>query len=416
MKSRAPDGSGPPRRELALRLAAFGILLLFVMAWVETISTSPSVAGVLDRDWAGFYRAGQTVLEGPAVDAYASTRDSTLPFAHPPFVLYACALIGWMPPLAAYVSILTLDIVALELTVYILCMSLPAPRGTLLTTSLVTFATMPALTALVVGQVSPLWVLIGATGVALSRQGRSTRAGLVLGLLFAKPNLAIALWGCLLLLQRWRIACGMIATAMALCVSTLPLGLETWPAWLANLGRVASALRSGRIPMWKQQSLFATVYTAVAPLLGPDAVMWVWGSIVLMVLIVVAWHTGLGVRTGQSAAVSPGIGWVRGTAALVLVICLVNPYLFFYDGLLLVIPGILWWLEGARAERPGVNRGIGVVIGLIFTWQHLSAWFLKGSAPPITGLLTLAWLLLLVCWYGKPALVAASSTNAEESM
>lgn len=68
-----------------------------------------------------------------------------------------------------------------------------------------------------------------------------------------------------------------------------------------------------------------------------------------------------------------------------------SPYGFLYDGLLLAIPGLVWFL---RPETYGTARRhfwCGVAIAAAYVFQEVSGWIQRG--PALTGLAIVAWLV-----------------------
>ena len=79
-----------------------------------------------------------------------------------------------------------------------------------------------------------------------------------------------------------------------------------------------------------------------------------------------------------------------------------NPYGFFYDALLLVVPATAWWTE-RDAWRPDRWRFVGALIAAAWCWeQYAHSWreVLKfagvNSAPPfsLVGPVAVLWLIV----------------------
>ena len=91
------------------------------------------------------------------------------------------------------------------------------------------FAFMNTLT----GQGAGFWFALLGGGVLLLRRRRPLAAGIVLGLLCAKPSLALAVAGCLTLTGQWRALAGFALGGAALLGGSMALGgVEPWIAWV----------------------------------------------------------------------------------------------------------------------------------------------------------------------------------------
>src|SRR5439155_5174884 len=90
-------------------------------------------------------------------------------------------------------------------------------------------ASMPFNTAIVIGQISGVLSLILAASLWAWRRRRPVTTGLLLSLLFIKPNLAIFFPPVCLLARQWRVLAGVGVGGGLLLVAPFPLGLERWP-------------------------------------------------------------------------------------------------------------------------------------------------------------------------------------------
>jgi hypothetical protein len=93
---------------------------------------------------------------------------------------------------------------------------------------------------------------------------------------------------------------------------------------------------------------------------------------------------------------------LRHLGLVVLLAVAANPYLSFYDGLLLAVPATVWWSERALWRRSRW-RLVGICIGAIWLWEHAShSWSPAlemagiGVLPPfsIIGPVSAFWLIL----------------------
>jgi hypothetical protein len=207
----------------------------------------------------------------------------------------------------------------------------------------------------------------------------------VLGLLAIKPNWGIV-FGLLALVRReWKGAAAMAGVALLLCVLSLPLGLQLWADFLGTSVGHTVAL-AGYDP-WDQITLRAFLEGTVGK--GTFTyVIWAIAAAALVVTAVVAWR-------------APGPP-LRHLGIGVLLVVSANPFVFFYDALVLAIPATAWWVERDRwARTPWLI--VGALIALAWCWeQWLYPWGMIGInagfdvRPPVSlvGPVAAVWLVL----------------------
>jgi hypothetical protein len=206
------------------------------------------------------------------------------------------------------------------------------------------------------------------------------RAGLVLALLWAKPNFALPLCGLALLSGRWRVLAGLLGGLLVLLVSTLPLGSEVWAEWWTAMLHRGGDIAAEPSLLWKQPTLFAFTQALL-----PPSVAWIVWAAATTVLF------GLLVRTWRARA-DRDLPRVLSATILFLVVC--NPHLFFYDGLLLLIPGAVWFAARERYAAVRARRASGFLLLLVYVAQQISTLWLQAASPPIEGPLLAAWLVV----------------------
>src|SRR5207247_9749215 len=92
-------------------------------------------------------------------------------------------------------------------------------------------ASVPSNTAIVIGQISGVLSLMLAASLWAWRRRRPVTAGLLLSLLFIKPNLAIFFPPVCLLARQWRGLAGVGVGSALLLLASFPLGLVRWPEY-----------------------------------------------------------------------------------------------------------------------------------------------------------------------------------------
>jgi hypothetical protein len=245
-----------------------------------------------------------------------------------------------------------------------------------------------AISSVMSGQLGGLWVLALGGGWWLRGLGRPVAAGVVLGLLFMKPTLALPVGLAFLLLGELRLLGGLLlggAGVLALSLAA-PDGPVAWSAYFGRLSDPADLVGDFWIHWYRQ----GTLRNLAAGLAGARST---WAAPL----------GGLGMAVGLAGAVALAWRNRRGAnpelvAPAVLSWCLLAaPHLLEYD-LGLHLPALLAsavWLASGRALHPRV----GAVL-LAAAWAAGALVLLsKGSRVNLTALalgLWAAWLAVEV--------------------
>ncbi len=366
---------------LLIRVVAACLIAFFVTAWVRTALTAADDPAVLSRDWTAFHQAAQLLLAGQADEVYARSLDTPLPFAYPPFVLYLLAPLGVLGPVAAYVACTVAGVLIVVATLVLLRRLLPAPPGEHLTVTFVALASAPWIATIIVGQLTPVYLFALVAGFLLLKRGRPVRGGLLLSLLLIKPNFGIVLAGALLWQRRYRALGGFVSGSVALCVASLPLGIAIWSEYLAASRFMVDALHNGAIPMWKQQTLLAAL-TTLLPNVDPAAVRSLWAVLCAGLVMCLA-------AVFRQRVVRRDLPRLLAVTVLIMVAC--NPYTYFYDALLLLMPAGVWYLDRARYAGGRTHGLVGCCILATFVLQHVGLFVWPGM-PALAGLTASVWL------------------------
>lgn len=360
-----------PRRALdAIRIALLIAAAAANGAVALAIESTWGTDELLRRDYRVFWDAGRRVLEGRLEGIY-DPRPGGFPFLHPPPVITLSAPLGSLEPRAVYAILTALSIAALIASALAL-RALRPRRGEHDLVWLAAVASAPWLIALILGQPAALFLAAWVLGLLALERDRPLAAGLVFGLLFAKPPLALAALA--LGLRRPRVALGMLATAALLVLLSLPAGLARWPEWLEALGRVGDELASGEIALWKQHTLLASLRSV-----APAPLAWLGWALAALPL------GALALRAVRRASV------LRAGGLLVLATLALTPYAYYYDALLLAVPGACLWLERERYPRRA-RCALGILACATLAWQHAAFFVFQAEGPPLAGFLVSAWL------------------------
>jgi hypothetical protein len=292
------------------------------------------------RDFISFWGAGKLALAGNPAAAYdlqaihaiqaavASFGGTTaqMPFPYPPIYLALVTPFALLPFPAAMALW-----VAATFGFYLFAASRLMPRAGLLPAALVAVYANGA-----IGQNAFLTAGIFMLGLSVVKQ-RPFAAGLVLGCLVIKPQLALLLPVAFLAARQWRVIGGAMISVPALFLVGLAIfGSQVTSAWLAQLPLYATITRDGLVGWSKLSSVYAWVRSAGA---GTEAALAMHGAIALAAAALVwrAWRS------------SPTDDDDRKVAMLSAATALASPYFFFYDAVILA-PAFLFLV--GRGERP----------------------------------------------------------------
>jgi hypothetical protein len=327
-------------------------------------------------DFDAFWAAGRLAVGGHAAAAYdnaaieATERAATnmapgyLAFYYPPNFLLLCVPLGLLSFTAALCVFLAAE---MALLLAGLRKILPQRWAWVPLLSFSGFI-MNALS----GQNAPLTAACFC-GAALWLTARPALAGMCLGFLVCKPQLAVCVPVALLAARRSRalIACG--ATACALCaLSWLALGTGVWRGFLANAPNARADIETIAIKWPKLQSAFGTVRLAGGGNATAYALQAGVSAAAILILATAAWR-----RPG--ALIEAGL---MACAAL-----LFTPFLYDYDLAILAVPMACLMNEALRAgwrpwEKsvllatyllPLAARACGMGLGLIIGPPFMAA-------------------------------------------
>jgi hypothetical protein len=314
---RASDGAG--RADRWYRLAATILSAAFVLCAIQAVSAAYSGAGT--PDFLSYWAAGRLTFEGHPAWTYDLARHhaveqqvmvaaiGTLPFPYPPAFLLALVPFGIAPFWIAFGIWM-----AVTASLYVAASS----RMIDVRFSL---AQAAASANFITGQNGFLTSAIFLHGTELLSR-RPLVAGLVLGLLSFKPQLALLLPVALLAGREWRAIAGGIICSLTLALLALLLfGEASYEGFLATLPYYTGWLDSGRWSWTELASMFALLRYLGVPQ-GPALVI----------------HAVIALGAAAMTAHSWATRSERRVPILAAATLLVPPYLFTYDALLLTVP------------------------------------------------------------------------------
>ena len=385
-----------PRR-LRVYPAALSLGVILSAAWMSFAAVRSGVPFFLTvgQDFKGYYTGGRFFVEGRLAELYnfeaqqafqkslAIPEDKLLPFIHPPFTVilwapfalrnYALGLLLWWAA-GLLALVVSLRLLRREL--------MPASNVSLRRLVLLAFLFYPALAWFLYAQNTALTLLLYTLTFVLLRRGRDFAAGLALGLLLYKPQLALVLCGVLVIKWRWRALLG-----VALCAGLwLALGFALSPAAMREYATISpkllSLLVSASSPDSKVWAVH-TFYSFAVLLLGG---LWPRGAEILgalltsggLILVATWWW---------SAPWQPGTrAWDMVFAATLTLGLLITPYVYFYDLMLLLVPLAIVW-----SYYPGGQEGRALDGGPLLAWTAalyvvtFAGNFLSAAAWPLSA-------------------------------
>jgi hypothetical protein len=380
-----PPSTDPyrPYRKVGAALA----LCVLVVAGIELIR---NMAHPTSLDFVSFWGAAKLAVAGTPALAYDSAAlhavqarvaafdVGDMPFPYPPaFLLLVIPFAALSFPLAmALWAIVTGGLFALVAHRF-------APRAGWLAP-----AFPPVFVIVAIGQNGFVMAALFLGGLALLQEGRRFAAGMVLGCLILKPQLALMLPVAMLAGREWRVIAGAATSALAvLLLGLIAFGAAASTAWLAEMPLYMRIAREGLVGWHKLASVYAAARQAGLP---EHAALVLHGVVALLAAALVA-------RTFRSGAEPMAKAAVLGAATM-----LASPYVYLYDALVL-LPAFVWLVERSAP--------VGVVAFLWLMPIALIAQAADDGGPiNIAPLLPLALLLCCHVW-GRARLAHRSSPS-----
>jgi hypothetical protein len=321
-QSKAPVPPGDPYRAYRMAGNAFAAIILVGMV-AEFIWNIRHPTG---RDFLGFCSAVQMALAGHPAAAYdnvamhavqsAVAVKANLPFSYPPAYLLLVIPFGLLPFAAGMVA-WSLSTLAFYLSAAVRLF----PRSAWLAVA------FPAVFANArMGQNACLTTGIFMAGLALL-ESSPFAAGAVLGCLVIKPQLAVLLPVAMIAARQWRAIAGAAISSTAIMGLGLVLfGPAATVAWFHQLPLLATVARDGLVGWSKLGSVYAAARLAGLAA-GPAIMLHVLVLIAAALAVWRIWRSDcdFGAKVAILSAATP----------------LASPYVFFYDGVILV-PAFLW--------------------------------------------------------------------------
>ena len=309
-----------------------GYALAFCIISASCVEFIRNIAEPTSRDFVSFWGAAKLALAGTPSLAYdnaalhavqvkaAAFGSGELPFAYAPAFLLLLVPFAALPfPFAmALWSTVTLSSYAAVARRF-------APQSGWLAV-----AFPPVFVVAAIGQIGFITAALFLGGLALLQRERKFAAGLVLGCLILKPQLALMLPVAMLAGREWRaIAGAMLSSTAVLLVGLISFGPAASWAWVHQMPLYMQIARDGLVGWHKLVSVYAAGRQAG---LSEHVALALHCAAALVAASLVA-------RIWRSDARAMAKAGVLGAATM-----LASPYVYLYDALVLV-PAFVWLVQ-----------------------------------------------------------------------
>jgi hypothetical protein len=368
-----------PRAHTALH----GFLLVHAAIWLLWLAYAFVLADAPpQRDWWVLREVGVAFVHGDFASLYIDrwVPEGRMFFQYPPFVLYPLALLAVVPPMVAYAMVCATQLAAAAATLVLLFRLARTPDADLAVAGVFGSAAMSSV--IVSGQSSALLALVVTAAAVAVAEKRSFTAGVLIGLLLAKPNWLPVLAAFVVWKGGRKALAGLAATLVVLLLSTIPFA-SLWQDFFQVAPHVESFKPA--YPAFKEITLLAFLKSLAIP---RGIAMAIWG----VTFAVLGWLL-LGVWRSERP-------FGRQLAATMLFAIVLNVYVGFYDGFVLAVPAVIW-LTHHDTDTAQAWRRIGLVIAAYWLWDMAVFYYapMIGSVtgpigdPPISiaGLLLYVW-------------------------
>ncbi len=385
----------------AKRLRMHG--LIFALCLWSVYIWNMATPGLIDRagnlkgtDFLHFYTLGSLALAHRGADLYNMNAQSQLaservlaaagirylplyppqvsiffaPFAR---LSYSCALIFW----------LTLSSLIYVVCCYAIWRTCPKLRDHRLTIIILALA-FPAFWHLIAwGQSSALALACFTLAFHALRARREFLAGIALGCLIFKPQLAVAAWLVFLVTLNWKVMAGALLSATAqLAAAWLYYGLDPLRHWMRTLLNLPNLLPQLE-PRLYQTHCLRTFWTMLIPWPATSLALYLFTAVLVSAVTVVCWRS----RSSLSLSLR--------YSALLLATVLLAPHLTVYD-LVILAPAFLLlsdWII-SQPDHPAARHFklllylafLLPLLGPLARWTHFQL-----SIPVMAALLYGIW-------------------------
>jgi hypothetical protein len=354
-------------------------------------------------DFYAFYSAGKILLGGDGPQLYdlarqqaeqertldSDTYEGFVPFPYPAFFAAPYALIARLPFLWAYFFTSALMLVAAIAAVWLLRPVSPLAHRQPYLVVLGLLASQPLSATIYGGQTVAFSLICYAGCCASLRKGHDAFAGVWLGLLLYKPQLALPLLLLLLWRARWRAVGTAVALGFGLALVGVAVAGVNWPLRFMDLASGAYYSIEADVNGANMISLLGVA----EQVFGPKSAL-AYGiagalGIACGALLLLAWR----------GAKPDGSQFPLQFGLAIAVTLMISPHAMFYEASLLILPII--FLIDAKTEKSQRDEGPGITPSLRYAsicFFILGYFWPLGSLVGIQLLAVLPIVVALLIW------------------
>jgi hypothetical protein len=397
---------------LAMATFAIGIIV------ADRFSAHPTFnAHRVGHDFLAFYTGGTFLREGHLEDVYdlpkliAFQRDLTAreklpigerfaPFWNPPIFIWIFVPLSTLPYFQAWWIWFAINMVCLTGAMVILCRMLIAsrthPRVDWTTWGLVPLLiplSSVALLSIGHGQNTCISILLLSAIVVCWRSDRALLAGLICGLLFYKPQLALIIAVVLVATLGWRALVGLAITGVILlAISEITLPGST-RLWLTRLPEIVKYMQVEHVYAWDRHVTLKSFWRLLiqgypAGDLRPIArIAWIASEVALLLALArMVWR----VTRGQASR-------DLLIAATIVAMPLLMPFYFDYDLMLLSVAAVVYASHRLREPREiSRDRATTALWVCLYLWLFLNAYVATRTHVNLAVILMAVLCVLLI--------------------
>jgi hypothetical protein len=401
------------RKRLALAGGGVGLFLLTLVVAGPLVDRSPDAGKLgMGYDFLPAYVAGHFARTGEYARMYDRAAFSEMQTRvireaglemdgrfgaglNPPHFALLFAPLSALPYRSAAATWLAINVVLLGASIVLLARMLPAEWSLRGLVPLLVCVSMPFCQAMGHQQNTFLSLLLLAGAVTLWRSDRAFAAGIVAGLLFYKPQVALVVSLVLFADRGWRAALGLAATGLATLLLTVLVMPGALGEYLHTLPHNVDWIQNQHPYNWGRQVTFLGFWRLLIQ--GPAT-----GAPRTVVKIL--WATS---ASAVAAALAVTFFRQRRTpnrdrliSASIAATPLLLPYFMDYDLLLLAVPAVLFGSEMAQApSAPRADRRTTMAWVALYAWAYLHPGLsgLLHVSPTVPLLTAVAWGLMSRC-------------------
>lgn len=360
--------------EFGVRAFAVLIITLFCIGSVLRIFVAPPDLPPV-RDWSAFYQAGKLIWAGTPEKLYDfSLYPTGFQFVYPPPVALILAPLGALTSSEAQWIIYGVNWLVVVILLIQIKRLFAYKQASWITFSLVTLASPFWLSTAITGQLSALFLLAMLVAIIVAQKGANFFSGVVSSILLLKPTIGIPYLVYMAVRSQWRIVTGILIGAFGLYGIGLFIHPAIWDEYYGAVVRHYQIFQTADFESWK----YLTLYSSLRSFGSSYLIEIVWCFLAILGFVSLIFFTKKLPPTHTGAL-----------SLLVLFIITFNQYLYFYDGVLMLVPAAFWYQRFIRSN--GAERDIGILIVLIYIFELLQLFKLQSSNIPLTGVLILSW-------------------------